>query len=318
MIPRNANPAQSASRLPGNARFADGVFVFMRIRLAYPALRVPSPVSVFLVFAALVFAAARADAALAAREWIVDGAKREALVWTPPRAGDPAPAALVFAFHGHGGNMRHSARSFALHEQWPEAIIVYPQGLNTPTPLVDMEGKRSGWQISPGAQNDRDLKFVDSMLESFLAEHAVDPKRVYAMGHSNGGAFTYLLWSRRPEAFAAFAPVAATPGRGGIPAAPAPAIHIAGEKDTLVKFAWQEGTIRFVRRLNACGDGAPWKSDARCVLHPSAKGAPLVTWIHPDGHVYPAEASALIVKFFQEHARPSVKGLAVEIQTKAE
>ena len=276
----------------------------MRIRQAAPALRVPSPGFLLIVFVALVFLATHAEAALAPREWIVDGVKREALVWTPPSDQNAAPTALVLAFHGHGGNMRHSARSFALHELWPEAMVVYPQGLPTPTPLVDAEGKHSGWQISPGTQNDRDLKFVDAMLESLRAERTIDPKRVYAMGHSNGGAFTYLLWARRPDAFAAFAPVAATPGRGGRPAKPAPAIHIAGAKDTLVKFAWQEQTIRFARRLNECEEGVAWESDARGVFHPSAKGAPLVTWIHPGGHVYPTGASALIVKFLQAQARP--------------
>jgi polyhydroxybutyrate depolymerase len=246
------------------------------------------------------------DAALVPQTWMVDDTRREALVWLPEKSGPDNPSPLVFAFHGHGGTMRHAARSFRLHEVWPEAIIVYPQGLDTPTPLVDAEGKDSGWQISPGAQGDRDLKFVDAMMESLRTnnERPVDEKRVYAMGHSNGGAFTYLLWSRRPELFAAYAPVAATPGRGGRPATPAPVIHVAGEKDTLVKFAWQDATIRFVRRLNDCGAGATWESDARCILHPSDKGAPLVTWIHPGGHAYPAEASALIVKFLQAHARP--------------
>ena len=271
---------------------------------AAPKRPARSALSLIVLLVGLVFAAARADASLVTRDWDVDGAKREALIWIPPREAGDAPAALVFAFHGHGGNMRHSARSFALHEAWPEAIIVYPQGLATPTPLVDTEGKRSGWQISPGAQDDRDVKFVDAMLESLRTEHAIDAKRIYAMGHSNGGAFTYLLWSRRPEVFAAYAPVAATPGRGGRPGKPAPAIHIAGRKDDLVKFAWQEETIRFVRRLNVCEEGAAWEADARCLLYPSAKAAPLVAWIHPGGHVYPGEASALIVKFFQTHARP--------------
>ena len=31
----------------------------------------------------------------------------------------------------------------------------------------------------------------------------IDEKRVYATGHSNGGGFTYLLWTCRPDAFAA-------------------------------------------------------------------------------------------------------------------
>ena len=250
------------------------------------------------------------SAALTPREWTIDGVRREALVSTPETGAATTPAPIVFAFHGHGGNMRHAARSFQLHEAWPEAIVIYPQGLATATPLVDREGRYSGWQISPGAEGDRDLKFVDAMIESLRkdAAHPVDPKRIYATGHSNGGAFTYLLWSQRSQIFAAYGPVAATPGRGGRPTTAAPVIHVAGEKDTLVKFAWQEQTIRFVRRLNGCGDGAgsAWDVDTRCTLYSSEKGtgAPVVAWIHPGGHTYPAGASEVIVKFFQAHARP--------------
>lgn len=279
-----------------NARKATGVSIPMRT---------PRPLfAFFVVLSGFAVAAAQAAAALAPREWLVDGEKREALVWTPTDAESAAPAALVFAFHGHGGNMRHAARHFALHEAWPEAIIVYPQGLNTPGALTDPEGKRSGWQISPGAQADRDLNFVDAMLAALRAERTIDEKRVYAMGHSNGGAFTYLLWSQRPETFAAYGPVAAIPGRDARPRTPAPAIHIAGEKDALVKFAWQEQTIGFVRRLNGCGDGVAWDADARCTLYASSKNAPFVAWVHPGGHGYPDGASALIAAFFKAHARP--------------
>jgi SAM-dependent methyltransferase len=58
----------------------------------------------------------------------------------------PNLAPLFFAFHGHGGNMRQADRSFSYQAQWPEAVIVYPQGLPTPGQLTDPEGKRNGWR----------------------------------------------------------------------------------------------------------------------------------------------------------------------------
>ena len=36
---------------------------------------------------------------------------------------------------------------------WPEAIVVYMQGLNTPGVIGDREGKKSGWQKSTGDQD---------------------------------------------------------------------------------------------------------------------------------------------------------------------
>jgi polyhydroxybutyrate depolymerase len=142
---------------------------------------------------------------LVRREWTVEGVVRQALVYAPDKAKTEA-APLVFVWHGHGGAMNNTARSFAIHTLWPEAIVVYPQGLNTPGRLTDPEGKKPGWQHSAGAQGDRDLKFFDAMLSSIKQDYKVNEKRLYSTGHSNGGGFTYLLWAMRGDLFAAFAP----------------------------------------------------------------------------------------------------------------
>ena len=73
-------------------------------------------------------------------EWKVEGAAREGLVCAPSKEGAGAPP-LVFGFHGHGGSMQNAARSFKLHELWPEAVVIYLQGLPTPGQLTDPEGK---------------------------------------------------------------------------------------------------------------------------------------------------------------------------------
>jgi hypothetical protein len=78
---------------------------------------------------------------LAHREWKVDGLTREALVYAPPKAKtDPTP--VVFAFHGHGGSMQRAANMFGYHTLWPEAIVVYMQGVNTPGRLTVPTAKR--------------------------------------------------------------------------------------------------------------------------------------------------------------------------------
>lgn len=233
--------------------------------------------------------------------WKVDGAEREALVFAPSREGDAAPPA-VFGFHGHGGSMRNAARSFGFHDLWPEAVVVYMQGLPTPGRLTDPEGKKTGWQHDRGDQGDRDVKFFDAVLATLSEKYGIDEDRVYATGHSNGGGFTYLLGGAKPGVFAALAPSAAGGVRHlrGVP--PVPLMHVAGEKDALVKFAWQERTMQVVRRLNGCEDrGEAWAKD--CTKYPSPKGAPVVTMIHPGTHRYPAAAPPLIVRFFKEHAR---------------
>jgi polyhydroxybutyrate depolymerase len=234
-------------------------------------------------------------------EWKIDGVSREALVYAPSKEGSGAPP-LVFGFHGHGGSMQNAARSFAMHDQWPEAVVVYMQGLPTPGRLTDPEGKKPGWQFAPGEQEDRDLKFFDAVLATLKEKFKIDDKRVYSTGHSNGGAFTYLLWASRPDVFAAIAPSAAAGARNMKDTKPCPVLHIAGEKDPLVRFEIQQKAIAAVRAFNGCQDqGKEW--DKGCTMYPSSKDAPVVTFIHPGGHTYTAEAPALAVKFFKEHAR---------------
>jgi polyhydroxybutyrate depolymerase len=255
----------------------------------------------FLAFATLAGAfTVRAADPLVRREWTVDGVVRQALVFVPAQAStNPSP--VVFAFHGHGGSMQNAARSFAYHREWPEAIAVYPQGLKTPGRLTDPEGKRAGWQHAAGDQGDRDLKFVDAMLASLKEDYHADEKRIYAAGHSNGGGFTYLLWAARGDLFAAFGPSAAAAVRNLAKLKPKPVLHVAGQNDQLVKFAWQKLTMDALRRLNECGEGKEWGK--WCTEYPSKIGAPVVTFIHPGTHQFPAAAPAAIVKFFKQHAR---------------
>lgn len=278
----------------------------------------------------------------ARREWTVDGVVREALVYVPASAKTNA-APVVFAFHGHGGNMRNTVRSFHIHTLWPEAIVVYPQGLNTPGRLTDPEGKKPGWQHGAGAEGDRDLKFFDAMLKSLKADYKVDAKRIYSTGHSNGGGFTYLLWAERGDNFAAFAPSASAASalaaslpaelvaRRGAKAGkrtdtdedskaddkttettkdaktapkPKPFLHLGAENDPLVKFAWQKATIERIRELNQCGEGKPWKEVPGATIYSSKTGNPVVTYIHDGGHKFPANGPDLMVKFFKDYAQP--------------
>lgn len=261
--------------------------------------------SVFLVLAASP-AAWSADSPLAEREWKVDGVARKGLVYAPEKAAkEPTP--VVFAFHGHGGTMAHAARTFAYQKHWPEAIVVYLQGLNTPGRLTDPEGKKSGWQSDLGDQQDRDLKFFDAVLESLKKDFKVDEKRIYVTGHSNGGGFTYLLWANRADVFAAVAPSAAVPDRGSRELKPKPALHVAGEQDPLVKYAWQKLAIDRLKKLNGCdAEGKPWAKlgNLTGVQYSSKSEAPLVVVTYPGGHQFPAEAPELITKFFKEHKKP--------------
>jgi polyhydroxybutyrate depolymerase len=250
--------------------------------------------------------AAKAPEGFVEQSWEVDGVKRTALVRVP--AGVTGPLALVFCWHGHGGRSTHSASRWGYAEVDRTSILVFPQGLPTVSPLVDKEGRMPGWQTSVTSEGGRDVRLFDVMLADLKKRHAIDERRIYSMGHSNGAAFSYLLWQARPEVLAAIGSVAGSLRGDGKPATPMPVIHVAGEGDPLVKFAWQKATFAVVRQINGCAEeGAPWAKEGvlDATLYPSSKGAPLVTALHQGGHEYAKGSSALIARFFRENPKPA-------------
>ncbi len=244
-----------------------------------------------LALAGLLLASGACDAAAQVVRWQVDGTTREAIVHAPAEAGETA-APLVLAFHGFGDNAQNFQYT-DIHGAWPEAVVVYFQGLPRRRGLP-------GWQVERDG-HDRDLRLVDAALESLRETYRIDDERIYATGYSNGGMFTYLLWAERPDVFAAYAPVAARLPPSVRPAQARPVLHVGGERDHVVSFAAQEAAIAVAREVNgveaatACGTG--------CTVYGAATDAPVMTWIHDGAHVYPRGTSERIVAFLRKHAR---------------
>ena len=249
---------------------------------------------------------ARAPDGFVEQSWILDGVKRTAWVRVPKEA--KGPLAVVFCWHGHGGRSAQAAGRWGYDQTDTTSILVFPQGLPTVSPLVDKEGRMPGWQTAVGGEGDRDIRLFDAILADLRKTQSIDERRVYSMGHSNGAAFSYLLWQARPTVLAAIGSVAGSL-RGDVKELPPlPVIHVAGEKDPLVKFAWQQATFVAVRRFNHCADTSkPWAKEGvlTAAIYESDRGAPLVTALHAGAHEYPKGASELIARFFKSQVRPT-------------
>ncbi len=226
--------------------------------------------------------------------WKIDSDTREAIVYQPftPPAGARVP--LVLSFHGRGDDMQNFQHT-DLHVAWPDAVVVYFQG-------IDTRGGLAGWQVERGESNDRDLRLVDAALASLRTQHNIDANRIYATGFSNGAMFTYLLWAERADVFAAYAPVAGRLRPSVQPKRPRPLFHVAGERDRQVTFSDQKAAIAIAIDANGvldkatpCGDG--------CTVHGAGTPAPVMAWIHAGGHDYPRSTAQRIVSFFQKHPR---------------
>lgn len=240
--------------------------------------------------------------------WNIEGVTREALVHVPTSCVGTPP--IIFAFHGHGGtDLGFSERAFEVN--WPEAIVVYPQGLATKSG-ADKAGKEAGWQATVGEVNsatgvqDQDLKFFDAMMVTFKNRFKVNNSQVFAHGWSNGGMFVYnVLWSARGDKLTALAPAAAvlstTSGKK-----PLPIIHVAGTSDHSVRFSSQQQTVQSDRTLDQCAStGTTWATGPNKMLgteYTSCINAPVVSLQYDGGHAYPFTIPPYIVKFFKEVA----------------
>ncbi len=226
--------------------------------------------------------------------WNVEGIIREAIVFVPKASPAGGKNPVVLSFHGRGDSAQNFQHTF-LHLASPYAIVVYFQGLATRDGLA-------GWQVERGENNDRDLKLVDVALASLRKKYNVDEDRIYATGFSNGAMFTYLLWAERPEVFAAYAPVAGRLRPSVQPKQPRPLFHVAGQRDPQVTFADQKAAMTIAIGVNGVADKTTRCGDG-CTLYGAGTPAPVMTWIHDGGHVYPRDTSQRIASFFRDHSR---------------
>src|SRR6266850_6847579 len=72
--------------------------------------------------------------------WKVDGETRRAIVYAPSANSTGGKAPLILSFHGHGDNIVNFQHT-DIHRAWPEAIVVYFQG------LPSRRDGLSGWQV---------------------------------------------------------------------------------------------------------------------------------------------------------------------------
>ena len=98
---------------------------------------------------------------------------------------DPRP--LLIAFHGAGGD---------------ENLFFEGYGNGIIKQLAEQHGLLIASPLTYQFNRDASEKF-DALVESLSADYAVDPKRIYVLGHSMGAGTTARLAQQRPEQIAA-------------------------------------------------------------------------------------------------------------------
>ena len=114
---------------------------------------------------------------------------------------------LVVLLHGYGatGAQQESYMKFESVAEKNKFILVYPDG------TTDSVGKRF-WNATDACCNffsevDDDA-YLLSILKEMESNYSIDAKRIYFVGHSNGGFMSYRMACRHPDRIAAIASLA--------------------------------------------------------------------------------------------------------------
>lgn len=238
----------------------------------------------------------------------VDGVERTGRFY--PGAARVKAVPLVIVFHGHGQSGEIADNLFGIQKAWPEAFVIYPDGL---TGVADDNGEgadKPGWQKNPGepaGSVDRDVRLFDRILEVTSKNYKIDPSRVYVVGFSNGARFTYLLWAERREkiaAVAAFASQSLSRARLYESFTPMPAMIGQGLRDPNMTFNKAAASFTKVMAVNK-NDLAEAKRNVKKIgiftYAGQAGGAETVQWTHGGGHEPPPNPAKQIVAFFKRH-----------------
>jgi polyhydroxybutyrate depolymerase len=253
--------------------------------------------------------AAAAERALVPHTLEVDGITRSYHLHVPSAVG-PAPAPLVLVFHGGGGTgpgTQRLTRFTALADR-EGFLVAFPEGVE--------KNWNDGREFT-GSRAHRDhvddVAFVAALIDAIGRAHAVDLRRVYATGISNGAIFSHYLAARLSARIAAIAPVVggiADPPEAWLrPEQPVSVLMLQGTRDPLVPYhggavAFGRGKIldteEAARRWAALNGGRepvreplPAAGQDRCgglrTIYPGGRDGSEVTLVRLDGggHTWP-------------------------------
>lgn len=184
------------------------------------------------------FALALMHSPLCAENITVNNTIRNYIVYAPKDLGAQRP--LLISCHGMNQDAAYQKDMLKIEPIADTAkfVTVFPNGIDR------------GWDIG----GDRDLKFMEALIDEMVAKYDIDRNRVYISGFSMGGMFTYHAMNRMADKFAAFAPISGYPMGGGnyTSSRPVPIIHTHGTTDDVVNFGGVSGTMAGWVKRNGC------------------------------------------------------------------
>ena len=180
-----------------------------------------------------------------------DGASRVAYLYIPESAKGKGPVPLLVDFHALASDPFAEAELTQFPKKADEEgfVVVYPEGkadATFPLGLVGYSWNAGGCCPNACADKINDALFARELVDVVAKHAAIDRKRVYATGMSNGGFMTNRVACQVNDVFAAFAPVSGlftnTSHAWGYDAfacetsEPLPVLHFHGTTDPIVPY----------------------------------------------------------------------------------
>jgi polyhydroxybutyrate depolymerase len=165
----------------------------------------------------------------------VEGLTRNFILYLPAGYNNAGKLPLVFVIHGGSGTPEGmiNIANFKPIADKEKLALVYPAGVQN--------NWNDGRPTTPNQLGINDINFFDQLCNYMINNYAVDGKKIYVTGISNGGFMSSRLACQLSNRIAAIAVVAATMEATSIapacnPGRPVPAIYIHGTTDPLVPF----------------------------------------------------------------------------------
>jgi len=221
----------------------------------------------------------------------VDGTDRTYYVQLPDDYDSNQAYPVVFLFHPMGGTAEMAMRMYNVRSNWPDAIYVSPQGLES-------DGT-TGWPNSNG----QDVAFTRAMMSELEASYCVDQDRYFSTGFSYGGIMSDTIACQMADLFRAIAPMAGSVFGGGCnPANPIAAWIEHGDADDVLPSSAGEAMRDILLETNHCSSTSHPVDPDPCVEYEGCDpGYPVVWCLVPgEGHAIPNFGGSAIAAFFQQ------------------
>jgi polyhydroxybutyrate depolymerase len=169
--------------------------------------------------------------------------ERRYLVHVPYSYTDATVSPVLVMIHGAGGTSEWTMNETGWGEKADQEgfLAVFPDGVPVdPSKPPSFIANPQLWNdgsirsASFGRNND-DLGFLSAMLDDLERRFAVDPKRIYFTGFSNGASMTFRVGADLSQRVAAIAPVAGHCWlKDPKPKRPIPTMFMVGDLDPLI------------------------------------------------------------------------------------